>query len=76
MIPILRTTGFVRRNKTKLLLLAGASVCVYAGFRLHAAYIIRTLPDGAIKLGQRYFVPTNPSFVEGVRRAIREQGLI
>ena len=73
---IQEATSFVRRHKTGLLLLAGAGVGVYAGITFHAAYINHTLPDGAIKLGQKYFIPTNPSFVEGVQRAIREQGLI
>ena len=76
MTHIQKTTSFVRRNKTKLLLLAGAGVGVYAGITFHAAYINHTLPDGAIKLGTKFFVPKNPSFVEGVQRAIREQGLI
>ncbi len=76
MTHIQKTKSFVRRHKTRLLFLSGAVVGVYFGIKFHAVYINRTLPDGAIKLGQKYFVPTNPSFVEGVQRAILEQGLI
>ena len=76
MAHIQKATNFVRRHKTELLLLTGAGVCVYAGVKLHVVYINQTLPDGAIKVGRDYFIPTNPSFLEGVQRAIQEQRLI
>lgn len=69
-------TSFVRRHKTKLVLLAGVGVGVYAGIRFHAAYINHTLPEGAIKIGQKFYVATSPYFAEEVKRAIHEQGLI
>lgn len=75
MTHVQKIKRFVRSHRTGLLLLTGSVVGVYFGIKFHTVYINRTLPDGAIKLGRKYFVPTNPSFVEGVQRAILEQGL-